>query len=202
MNDFYFGSDSQRRKLSSLGMIRKIYIGVYTSIKDDKELERVMINQWPLIAANAFKSSVISYRSAIEFKPSPQGCIYLISKQSKTVEIGGIKFKLIRGTPESVSNRRALMGALTASLERAFLDSLISSKVKVNDDRYIPIGELEDRLENIMTQSGEDALNSFRDNSKKISLELNMPVPHKKLDRIIGTLMGSKDSVFFRAEMA
>ena len=146
MNEFYFGSDSQRRKLSSEGKIRKIYTGVYTSIEDDRELERIMGLQWPLIVTHAFKSSVISYRSAIEFKPSPQGYIYLISRQSKTAEIGGVTFKLIRGTPESVSNRNALMGAPTVSLERAFLDSLISSKVKVSDDRYMSLGELEDNL--------------------------------------------------------
>lgn len=194
MNEFYFGSDSQRRKLSSEGKIRKIYTGVYTSIEDDMELERIMGLQWPLIVTHAFKSSVISYRSAIEFKPSPQGYIYLISRQSKTVEIGGVTFKLIRGTPESVSNRNALMGAPTASLERAFLDSLISFKVKVSDDRYMPLSELEDRLENMMTLSGEEALNAFRDNAKKIAEELNMPGPYKRLDRIIGTLLGSKDA--------
>jgi len=194
MNDFYFGSDSVRRKLSSEGKIRKIYTGVYTSIEDDRELIKVMQYQWPLIVAHAFKNSVISYRSAIEFKPSPQGYIYLISKQSKSVKIGGIDFKLIRGTPMSVSNRKALMGAPTACIERAFLDSLISARIKVSDDRYIPIGELEDRLENMMTQAGEDALNSFRDKAKKISQELDMPVSYKKLDRIIGTLPGSKNS--------
>ncbi len=149
--------------------------------------------QWPLIAAHAFKNSVISYRSAIEFKPSPLNYIYLVSRQSKTVEIGGVKFKLIRGNPLSTSNRSALMKAQTASLERAFLDSLINSKVKVGDDRYLPIGELEDRLEEMMTQWGEDALNSFRDESKKISAELNMPNPYNRLAGIIGTLLGSKD---------
>ena len=194
MNDFYFGSDSLRRKLSSEGKIRKIYTGVYTSIEDDRKLMKVMQYQWPLVVAHAFKNSVISYRSAIEFKPSPQGYIYLISKQSKTVKIGGIEFKLIRGVPMSISNRKALMGAPTACIERAFLDSLISSRIQVSDDRYIPIGELEERLENMMTQSGEGALNSFRDNAKKISRELDMPGPYKKLDRIIGTFLGSNDS--------
>ncbi len=193
MNYFYFGSDSERRKLSAEGKIRKIYMGVYTSIQDDKELGRVMSYQWPLIVAHAFKNSVISYRSAIEFQPSPANYIYLVSKQSKTVEIGEVKFKLIRGTPESFSNRRALMGAQTASLERAFLDSLISSKVKVSDDRYLPIDELEDRLEKMMTELGEDAINSFRDKSKIISEELNMLGSWTRLDGIIGTLLGSKD---------
>ena len=46
-----------------------------------------MSYQWPLIVAHAFKKSVISYRSAIEFKPSPASYIYLISRQSKTVGI-------------------------------------------------------------------------------------------------------------------
>lgn len=193
MKYFYFGSDSERRKLSSEGKIRKIYTGVYTSIQDDRELGRVMSYQWPLIVAHAFKNSVISYRSAIEFKPSPINYIYLVSRQSKTVEIGGVKFKLIRGNPESFSNRRALMGAQTASLERAFLDSLISSKIKVSDDRYLPIDELEERLEKILTQLGEDGINSFRDKSKKISAELNMFGSWTRLDGIVGALLGSKD---------
>ena len=194
MDYFYFGSNSERRMLSSKGKIRKIYTGVYTSIKDDNELGKVLSYQWPLIVAHAFKSSVISYRTAIEFMPSPAKFIYLVSKQSKTVEIGCITFKLIRGTPESISNRNTLMGAQTASLERAFLDSLIRSKVKVSDDRYLPINELEDRLEKMITQLGEDAVNIFRDKAKKISEELNRPDSFNRLNGIIGTLLGSKNT--------
>ena len=57
--------------------------------------------------------------------------------------------------------------------------------------------QLEDKLENILTQSGEEALNTFRDNSRKISLELNMLGPYKKLERIIGTILGPKDAQLY-----
>jgi hypothetical protein len=194
MKDFYFGTDKERRKFSSQGKIRRIYSGVYTSIKDDERLHKVMMLQWPLIVAHAFRNCVIAYRSAIEFKSSPQGYIYLISKQSKTVDIGGIRFRLIRGTPDSASNRKALMGANTSCRERAFLDSLVVSKNKVSDDRYMPVGELENKLEEILTLGGEVALNSFREKSYEISLELGLKAPCKRLDGIIGTLLGSKDT--------
>lgn len=193
MNHFYFGSSSERRKLSGQGKIRKIYTGVYTAIMDDNELAKAMRYEWPLIVANGFKKAVISYRSALEFKPSPMGYIFLVAKQSKEVEIGGVTFKLIRGTPTSHSNQSALMGARAACPERAFLDLLISSKIQVRDDRYISAEELEDRLETMMMQSGEEFLNSFREKCREISIELSMPSSYKKLDGIIGTLLGSKN---------
>ena len=192
MKQFYFGSNSERRKLSSEGKIKKLYTGVYTSINDDTELKKVLQTQWPLIAANAFKNSVISYRTAIEFKPSPKGYIFLISKQAKTVSIGGISFKLIRGNPENSTNRKALMGALTASLEKAFLDCLTLPKTSPSDDRYFPISELEDRLENIMKQQGEEALNQFRDKAKMIAEESGSSSSFKRLNDIIAALLGSR----------
>ena len=135
----------------------------------------------------------MQYFCAIEFKPSPEGYIYLISRQSKTIRIGGIIFKLIRGTPENTSNRKALMGATTACMERAFLDSLVRPKIKVQDDRYMPIEQLEDKLEKILAQSGEKALHIFRDNSRKISRELNLTGSYRRLDKIIGAILGSKE---------
>jgi len=193
MEPFYFGSGAERRKLTSQRKLRKLYASIYTSIQDNDELRAILQTRWPLIVANAFKTSVISYRTALEFTPSPDGYIFLISKQSKTVDIGGINFKLIRGNPESDSNRRALMGALTASRERAFLELLISPRIQPADDRYLSLSVLEDRLEEMLKQSGEEELNRFRDRARKVSVELDLSQSFRKLNCIIGTLLGSRD---------
>ncbi|PIK14728.1 Fic family protein [Halobacteriovorax sp. JY17] len=191
LEDFYFGSSTLRRKLSSEGKIRKIYTGLYTSVMNDQLLKEKMRYSWPIIVSNCFKSSVVSYRTAIEFKPSPEGYIFLVSKNTKLIEIGGIKFKHIRGVVESSGNRNSLMGANIACKERAFLELLITSRSMPEDDRYLDQKNIEEKLEELLKQTGENGLNEFRDKAKEISVELNLSQSFKKLDKIIGSLLGS-----------
>lgn len=192
LDEFYFGSESQRRKLSKEGKIRKIYTSLYTSIMDDELLIERMKYCWPMVVSNCFKNSVISYRTAVEFKPSPENYIYLVSKSSKLVEIAGLKFKLIRGEVDSLGNRKALMGAKVVCKERAFLELLIKPRKVPEDDRYLSLEIIEEKLEEILEQTGEEGLNQFRDKAKEISLQLNLDRPFKELNKIISTLLGSK----------
>jgi len=192
LEDFYFESTPLRSKLLKEGRIRKVYKGFYTSINDEEVLREKIKFNWPLVVANCFKTSVVSYRTAIEFKPSPQGYIFLVSKNTKEVEIAGLKFKHIKGEVQSSTDRNALMGAKVACKERAFLESLITPRHIPNDDRYLSRAEIEDKIERILEESGEEGLNSFRDRARVISEELGLELAFNRLDKIIGALLGSK----------
>ena len=161
---------------------------------DDQLLSEKMKYSWPIVVSHCFKTSVISYRTALEFKPSPQNCIYLVSKSRKHVTIGGVEFKLIRGRVESSGNRKALMGANVSCKERAFLELLIRPRKVPQDDRYLDLEVIEEKLLEILDNEGEEGLNLFRDRAKDISIELNLSPSFKELSRIISTLLGSRSS--------
>lgn len=192
MDDFYFGSSSERRGLSKKGLIRKIGIGVYTSILDDEKLKEALQYNWALIVCHAFPNAVVTYRTAIEFRPSPNGYIFLASSKNKESNIGGITFKEIRSENiKSVTDTTGMMGAKVACPERAFLELYRLSRKAPSDDRYLDIGILEKRLEEILKDSGEDRLNAFRDKVKSISEELSLAESFKRLNSTIKGMLGS-----------
>ena len=83
MEDFYFGNGHLRRKLSKEGKLIKLAMGVYTSIAEQEKLERALNLNWALIVKHLFPNAVLSYRTALEFRPSPQGYIFLSSAKKK-----------------------------------------------------------------------------------------------------------------------
>ena len=194
MQDFYFGNDSKRRTLSQKGLIRKIAKGVYTSIMDDVALEKSFRDHynWALIVAHAFSHCTVSYRTALEFKPSPEGHIFLSSSKNHQTTVAGITFKEIRtDIVHSQTDRDGMMGAKCACLERAMLELYRVPRITPHDDRYVDRELLENRLETILKDGGEEKLNAFRDKARTIATELDLLESFKRLEADIAAILGT-----------
>lgn len=195
MEDFYFGNGHIRRKLSKEGKLTKLAMGVYTSITEQEKLKKALNLKWALIVKHLFPNAVLSYRTALEFKPSPQGYIFLSSVKEKVTKIGHISFKEIRVKfVESQTDTNGMMGAKTACKERAFLELFRSSRITPGDDRYLDKEIIDKKLEDIFTFSGEETLNIFRDNAREISEELSLQEAFKRLNETISSLMGTRSA--------
>jgi hypothetical protein len=195
MEDFYFGNGHLRRKLSKEGKLIKLAMGVYTSIAEQEKLERALNLNWALIVKHLFPNAVLSYRTALEFRPSPQGYIFLSSAKEKVTKIGHISFKEIRvKLALSQTDTTGMMGAKTACKERAFLELCRSSRITPEDDRYLGKEVIDKKLEDILTLSGEETLNIFRDNARKISEELSLQEAFRRLNQTISSLLGSRSA--------
>lgn len=195
MEDFYFGNGHLRRKLSKKGKLTKLAMGVYTSITEQEKLEKALNLNWALIAKHLFPNAVLSYRSALEFKPSPQDYIFLSSVKEKVTKIGHINFKEIRvKLVESQTDTKGMMGARTACKERVFLELCRSSRITPGDDRYLDKETIDKKLEDILNFSGEETLNRFRDNAREISEELSLQEAFKRLNQTILSLLGTRSA--------
>jgi len=195
MEDFYFGNGYSRRKLSKDGKLTKLAMGVYTSITEQEKLKKALNLNWALIVKHLFPNAVLSYRTVLEFKPSPQGYIFLSSVKDKVTKVGHINFKEIRVKfVESQTDTNGMMGAKTACKERAFLELSRSSRITPEDDRYLDKEIIDRKLEEILTLSGEETLNIFRNKARQISEELSLQEAFKRLNETISSLMGTRSA--------
>jgi len=196
MEDFYFSTSDpterkRRRKLINEGKLRKIATRLYTSIMDDDELLKAIKSGWPQIVRGLYPNAIISHRTAFDYKPSPQGCVYITHSTSKIIEIGSLKIVLIRG-PNLHKDDNRFLGTHCSSRPRAYLEMFSASKRGTNDDRFYSQEEIENKLETIISYEGEEALNAFRDQARDISKDLALEKNFENLDSVIGALMGTR----------
>src|SRR5262249_25568763 len=60
--------------------------------------------------------------------------------------------------------------------------------------RTLTTSELEERLDSLLRQGGEAALNRLRDDARRVSGELGKQVEFRRLDELIGTFLGTRQA--------
>lgn len=144
---------------------------------------------WSTIVARLFPDALITHRTALEFRPSPAGEIFINASSNRDVKYPGLVLKFIRG-PGPLSDDPKFLTVRTSSLPRAFLENL--STGRASKSRVLPVEELEARLEKILHVGGEGEINILRDRAREIAEELGWKAEIKRLDALIGTLLGTR----------
>ena len=85
---------------------------------------------------------------------------------------------------------RRFLNMHSSSQARAFLENL--STHSSFPSRVLPIEQLEQRLEQILHLGGEAELDKLRDRAREIALELGWNQEFRRLDSLIGTLLGTR----------
>lgn len=129
-------------------MIRKIAPRIYTSNFSDEP--NVVINRnWYRILAHLYPDAIVSHRSALEYKPTPGGHIFLIYSYTENVSLPGLTIHFLKG-PGKIDGDDPFFENLYVSQEaRAFLENLQDSR-KTTERKSLPIAEIEERLEAIV----------------------------------------------------
>ncbi len=78
----------------------------------------------------------------------------------------------------------------SSSLPRAFLENM--SRGRASESRVLPIDELKARLEKILHLGGEAEVNTLRDRAREVAHELGWNAEFKRLDALIGALLGTR----------
>ncbi len=187
------GKTAKERKhiaaLKEQGRIRSIGPRLYTSVPEDK-LESVVRSSWAVIVSKLFPAALISHITALTYQPTKSGEIYLTASTNRNLKLPGLTIRLMRG-PAPIASDAEFMGMKASSFERALLENLAAAKGTLVG-RVMPQEGIESRLEDILRNKDEESLNSVRDKAKEISKWLNMDLEFKRLDRIIGALLGTK----------
>jgi hypothetical protein len=185
------GNSTERRRLAELkaaGRIRPVGPRLYVSVPE-AETASTLRKTWSTIVAKLFPDAFITHRTALEFRPSPAGEIFINASSNREVKYPGLTLKFIRG-PGPLSDDPKFLTIRSSSLPRAFLENL--STGRASGSRVLPIEELEARLEKVLHVGGETELNSLRDRAREIADELGWTAPFKRLDALIGTLLGTR----------
>ncbi len=178
--------------------IRSIGPRLYTSVPS-QDVEITVRQNWAEIIAHLFPEALLGYRSALEFRPTKQGEVFLIGSTNRTISYPGLKLSFVRG-PGVLETDPLILGIRSSSMARAILDNLSSTKRTLH--RSLTVEEIEGRLETLLEARGESDLNKLRDQARNISKKIDREKEFRKLDSIIGGLLGTRSGADLRSKSA
>lgn len=193
LNDTAAARQLQRR--AQTGKVRRIYQGIYT---DDRStpLEVVVRRELLSIIAALAPDAIVSHRSALESGVNPAGEVHLTGPYRRDIELPGVTLRIRKGPgprPEDIRIATPAGTAHRSSEPRALLENLQVTRAR-DESRRHALGQaaVEQRLERLLVREGEATLNRIRDLAREASEALGMPAEFKRLEAIVGTLLGTR----------
>ncbi|MBS0186177.1 MAG: Fic family protein [Proteobacteria bacterium] len=174
------------------GKLRKLAPRLYTQNMIDPPELIIKRNLWVIVSAY-FPGALIADRTALENKPTADGFIFLVAPQKHKIKLPGITLCPRKGHAPLQTDRPFIGGLFLSTLSRAFLENMKPSRARNSEtSRTLSKKEIEEKLENLLNTGGIQALNKLRDESAKISKSLGLTKEYKSLDKLIGSLLGTK----------
>ena len=206
LQELIFGSSdkSESAKISSIeksGLIKKIAPRIYSSkLTDDPSL--IIKRNWFRILANHYPDAILSHRSAIEFKPTQSGHIYLTYSYTGNVQLPGLMIHFLKGKGPINGDTKFFEELCVSQEARAFLENMQSTRKHGEESKSLSQEEVEHKLETIIKVKGEDALNKLRDAAKEISKPLEMEKEFTKLNGLLSAILSTGVSKNLKSAVA
>ena len=157
--------------------------------------ERIVRRNWHALLKDYFPDALISDRTALENRPAADGSVFIISTGTRTVSLPGIIFRPRKGHPPLQNDPPFLGDIRLSSAPRAWLENMRWSRKRGAEvARTLSKPELEERLDGLLRQGGEGALNRLRDDARDFSRQLGLPEACRLLDERIGTFLGTREA--------
>lgn len=174
------------------GRLRKLGSRVYTTnLTEPKDL-LVLRHAW-FIVKELFPGSVIVDRTALEHRPSADGSIFLVSTKKNPVILPGLSIHPRKGYGPLDEDKLFMEKLYLSSPARAYLENLCKRRTRSPGvARTLSRKEIEERLEMLLQGAGGEALQSLRDEAKRIAPRLGLEKEYKILDGLIGALLGTR----------
>jgi DNA-binding Lrp family transcriptional regulator len=186
-------ASSRITALLKQGLIKKIAARIYTSNLEEEPAVIIKRN-WYRILAHLFPNALLSHRTALEFKPTSTGHIFLTYTYTANVSVPGLNIHLLKG-PEPIDGDNQFFESLFASQEaRAYLENLQQSRKEGEASKTLPLSDIEESLETIIRARGEQGINALRDRAGKIAGMLKMEKEFQKLNQLISDLLATGKS--------
>jgi hypothetical protein len=171
--------------------IRKIGPNLYTANMADSPEAIIRRNLWPVVAMLA-PGSVVSFRTAFENRPAPDGSIFLTGEYRRQIALPGVTIRQAKG-PGPVEHDTPFMGSLyLASRPRAFMENLLPARRHDRAAKSVGREDVEQRLSEILRIGGETALNRIRDQTRTVAPALGLTEQSNILNSIIAGLLRSR----------
>lgn len=191
----------QIAKLVKEGRLRRLLPRVYTSNMQDADTEIVRKNSWMLLS-HLFPGSILSHRSAFEYRPSPQENLYLTGNSRRVYRWPGLTIRMTDG-PAPLPDDRPLYESLhVSSLERACLENLSQSRLVDGERRTVDQEVVEDRLLMVLNTRGEEALNAVRDRAREIAEKFGWEREFEQLNQLISSILSTHPADILKSPLA
>lgn len=118
---------AQISKLEKEGKLKKIASRIYTSNFKDTS-ENIVRRNIFFILGKLYAGALLSHRSALEFKPTSAGHLFITYTYTKRIKLPGLTLRFLRG-PGPIEGDNPLSGELfAAQQERALLENFQVSR--------------------------------------------------------------------------
>jgi len=184
-------TSQQVSRLQKSGRIRKLSPRLYTTNLSEPPEEIVRRNLWPIVSKLA-PGSVISHRTALEFKPSEDNVVFVTGKIDKTIALPGLTIRQIKGPGPLPGDSEYIGGLHVASRARAFLENLLPSRRREIGPKSVGRADIEARLVEMTRIYSPDELNKIRDQARSITKALDAEAEFEILNDIVGTLLRTR----------
>ncbi|MFB9843982.1 Fic family protein [Mucilaginibacter ginsenosidivorans] len=205
LQEILFGSSDKKesRQISLYvknGTAKKIAPRLYTTNMADSPGSIIKRN-WFRILAEQYPGAILSHRSALESRPTPDGHIFLTYTYTKNIPLPGLTIHFQKGVGR-IEGDPGFFGELYMSQEaRAYLENLQTSR-GAEPPKTLTREQIEQRLETLIRSRGEEGLNELRDRARSIADELDMQKEFIKLNTLISALLATKPSKLLSSTVA
>lgn len=191
----------QMLKLEKGGKLRKIAPRIYSPNFIDSAEDIVKRNLFTIIG-KLYPGSMLSHRSALEFKATSAEHIFLTYTYTKKINITGITLRFMEGH-KPIEGDNIFSGELYVSqLERALLENMQVSRQIGAESKILSLPEIEERLEQVIRVKGEAGLNELRDKTKIVAEKIGMQTEFEKLNKLISALLSTQTSKILKSPIA
>lgn len=188
-------------KMEKNGKLRKIAPRIYTSNLIDS-LENIVRRNLIDILAHRYPEALISHRSAKEMRPTATGNFFLTSSTTRRVtDLPGITLNFIKG-PKATVHDIPFMGMHISGEYRYILENMQITRKSGSESRILPVSVIESKLEQLLLISGEERLNQYRDELRKVAEDIGMQTEFTKINNIISALLSTHDSKVLSTDSA
>jgi Fic family protein len=180
-------------KLEKQGKLRKIAPRIYTPILNEPAEDVIRRNIFQIIG-HQYPGILLSHRSAMEYKPTATGDLFLTYNYARKVNLPGLTLNIMEGVAPVDGDNQFTTDLFVSQQERAVLENLQESRKPGPQSKTLTLPEIEEKLEQVIRVKGEDGLNAFRDKAGDIASKTGMEKEFDKLNRLIGALLTTKPS--------
>ncbi len=191
---FFGGGTAAERQSISRGVktrkLVKLFTGIYTDEGARDPAVIIRENVWE-VAANLFPGGVISHRTALDPRPTPEGFFHVTHKRSQKIEIHGVTMVEMKGPgPIEGDKKISTFNIYQSQYERALLENLQVSKGAV--PKSLGREFVEQELYHRLLRGSEKEINRIRDRAREIADQLDMPKEFAILNKIVGALLSTQ----------
>ena len=198
IDEIIFGSSDkavsqQISRMEKAGRIKKIAPRLYTSNLTEPP-EVVVKRNWYKIIAHQYPGALLSHRSALEYKPTMSGEIFITYKYTKNIALPGITIRSLKGKGPVNGDASFFKDLYVSQEARAYLENMQSSTQNEGNSKVLSKKAMEEKLDTIVRIRGEKGLNSLRDQARLVAHELNMKSEFDRLNKLVSALLSSNSN--------